>query len=53
MTDAEICRVPVSARIVVRDGQAEVVSAEWREVEADALARWLLAAAGISEAEVG
>lgn len=37
-----MCRIPLSAIITVQDGKAEIVSAEYREVPADLVARFLV-----------
>lgn len=37
-----MCRVPLSAVITVQDGEAEIVSAEYQEVPADLVARFLM-----------
>lgn len=36
------CRIPLSATIVVEHGQAKMVSAEWADVPADLIARFLI-----------
>lgn len=37
-----MCRIPLSAVITVEDGKAEIVSAEYQEVPADLVARFLV-----------
>jgi len=37
-----MCRIPLSAVITVQDGKAEIVSAEYQEVPADLVARFLV-----------
>lgn len=37
-----VCKVPLSAVIAVEDGKAEIVSAEYEEISADLVARFLL-----------
>lgn len=37
-----MCRVPLSAVITVEDGKAEIVNAEYEEVPADLIARFLI-----------
>ena len=54
MTDAgEFCRIPVTATLVVHDGVAEMISADWRDVSADWLARWLLSRGGLDAQQQG
>lgn len=37
-----MCKIPLSAVITVQDGKAEIVSAEYQEVPADLVARFLV-----------
>lgn len=37
-----MCRVPLSAVITVEDGKAEIISAEYEDVPADLVARFLI-----------
>ena len=36
------CRIPVSATMVVENGKARMVSAEWADIPADVIARFLV-----------
>ena len=48
MSDENMCRIPVSATFRIIDGEPVMTSAEYRDIPADVIARFLIEKVGIT-----
>lgn len=48
MENKDVCRIPISATFRIIDGEPIMIEAEYRDIPADAIARYLIEKVGIT-----